>query len=360
MEHSNEVSITDSKRVPRAASADTQVPQADGCAESSRPRYADLARSFNVNGEQRYRRFGGRPARLPVDGVRLIARRRDSRVCAHEPPRPAATPLKVPATVACGGSAEQDRDGNRAKRNPAPIPANPHGHWENSDFGEVPGDCKSRRFPFSQGPAAAPHADQTNRTTAGSNYNAMKPKRPVPAQSRPTARQTDRRAPGDAPDRAKRNPAPIPANPHGHWENSDFGEVRCDCKFPRFPCSQGPAAAPPADQTNNTTAGSNYNAMKPKRPVPAQSRPTARQTDSPRARATPPIARNGIRLRSPQTRMGTGKTAISERSGAIASSQGSHAHKDQPRHCPPTRRTTPRLAPKAPWNLNDPPRRRAA
>ena len=147
--------------------------------------------------------------------------------------------------------------------------------------------ASSPRFPFSQGPAAAPPADQTNSTTAGSNYNAMKPKRPVPAQSRPTARQTDRRAPGDAPDRAKRNPAPIPANPHGHWENSDFGEVRRDCKFPRFPCSQGPAAAPPADQTNSTTAGSNYNAMKPKRPVPAQSRPTARQTDSPRARRRP-------------------------------------------------------------------------
>ena len=126
MQHSNGVSITDSKRLPRAASADARVPQADGCAESSRLRYAGLARSLDVNGEQRCRPLGARPARLPVDGVRLIARRRDSRVCAHEPPRPAATPLKVPATVACGGSAEQGVDGNRAKRNPGPIPANPY------------------------------------------------------------------------------------------------------------------------------------------------------------------------------------------------------------------------------------------
>ena len=104
----------------------------------------------------------------------------------------------------------------------------------------------------------------------------MKPKRPVPAQSRPTARQTDRRAPADAPIARNGIQAPIPANPHGHWENSDFGEVRRDCKFPRFPCSQGPAAAPPADQTNSTTAGS-QSTMEPKRPTTPTSRLIARQ-----------------------------------------------------------------------------------
>ena len=193
MEHSNEATVTDSKRMPRAASPDTQAPQADGYAESSRLRYADLARSLDVNGEQRYRPLRGRPARLPVDGVRLIARRRDSRVRAHEPPRPAATPLKVPATVACGGSAEQDRDGNRAKRNPAPIPANPHKHKDFADSGTVRRDCKSRRFPLSQGPAAAPHTRTANRTAAGSNNN-MEPKPNAPPPSRLIARRPDRRA----------------------------------------------------------------------------------------------------------------------------------------------------------------------
>ena len=179
MQHSNGVSITDSKRLPRAASADARVPQADGCAESSRLRYAGLARSLDVNGEQRCRPLGARPARLPVDGVRLIARRRDSRVCAHEPPRPAATPLKVPATVACGGSAEQGVDGNRAKRNPGPIPANPHGHGESADSGTVRRDCKSREFPFSDETAAAPH-DPANSAAAASDYHDMEPERNSP------------------------------------------------------------------------------------------------------------------------------------------------------------------------------------
>ena len=174
MQHSNEVSITDSKRVPRAASADTQVPQADRYAESSRLRDAGLARSFDVNGEQRYRPLGGRPARLPVDGVRLIASWRDSRVCAHEPPRPAAKPHEDP-----------------------------------------------RRL----------------------HLAALL------------------------------------------------------------------------------------------------------------SRASTETARNGIRLRSPQTRMGTGNSTVSEGSGAIASRAGSHCHKDQPRHRTPTRRTAPRLPTTTTWNL---------
>ena len=194
MEHSNEATVTDSKRMPRAASPDTQVPQADGCAESSRLRDAGLARSLDVNGEQRHRRFGGRPARLPVDGVRLIARRRDSRVCAHEPPRPAATPLKVPATVACGGSAEQDRDGNRAKRNPASIPANPHKHKDFADSGTVRRDRKSRELPFSDETAAASH-DPANSAAAASDYHDMEPERnsPPPAQGHLASEEAARR-----------------------------------------------------------------------------------------------------------------------------------------------------------------------
>ena len=54
-------------------------------------------------------------------------------------------------------------------------------------------DCKFAGFPFSDGPAAAPHTRTANSTAAGSNNN-MEPKPNVPPPSRPTARQPDRRA----------------------------------------------------------------------------------------------------------------------------------------------------------------------
>ena len=298
MEHSNEATVTDSKRMPRAASPDTQVPQADGCAESSRLRYAGLARSLDVNGEQRHRPFGGRPARLPVDGVRLIARRRDSRVCAHEPPRPAATPLKVPATVACGGSAEQDRDGNRAKRNPAPIPANPYKHKDFADSGTVRRDRKSRELPFSDETAAAPHADQTNSPTAA-HYDDMEPGHRLPTLDRLTARHRNRRAPADAPDRAKPDQAKKPADPCQCWEITGFGEISRDCKFAGFPFSDGPAAAPHTRTANRTTAGSNNN-MEPKPNAPPPCWLIARQPDR-RALARP--------VKDPGTGPATGSAA---------------------------------------------------
>ncbi len=165
----------------------------------------------------------------------------------------------------------------RAQSRRYPIPANPHKHCEIAQIdarkGGMPGELAS----FCAAAAAAPIHDQAN-GTAADHYDEMNTTTPATEPSRPTARQTDRRALRHGWRRAQSRRYPIPANPHKHCEIAQIDARKGGMPGELASFCAAAAAAPIHDQANGTAAD-HYDEMNTTTPATEPSRPTARQTD---------------------------------------------------------------------------------